>query len=70
MKAVKRINNENEDHANAALIKSYYKRVEDLQAKLIYNDQWKLIFDELKKIQAELKDINMRWNLSAIFIIR
>ena len=62
LKAVKRINNENEDHANAVLIKSYYKRIEDLQAKLIYNDQWKFIFDELKKIQAELKDINIRWN--------
>ncbi len=62
LKAVKRINNENEDFANATLIKSYYKRIEDLQAKLIYNDQWKFIFDELKKIQAEIKDINMRWN--------
>ncbi|MFN8295592.1 MAG: hypothetical protein U0T69_05320 [Chitinophagales bacterium] len=62
LKAVKRINNENEDHANAVLIKSYYKRIEDLQTKLIYNDQWKFIFDELKKIQAELKDINIRWN--------
>ena len=62
LKAVKRINNENEDHANAVLIKSYYKRIEELQAKLIYNDQWKFIFDELKKIQAELKDINIRWN--------
>ena len=62
LKAVKRINNENEDHANAVLIKSYYKRIEELQAKLFYNDQWKFIFDELKKIQAELKDINIRWN--------
>jgi hypothetical protein len=62
LKAVKRINNENEDHANAVLIKSYYKRIEDLQAKLIYNDQWKFIFDELKKIQSELKEINIRWN--------
>lgn len=62
LKAVKRINNENEDQANAVLVKSYHKRIEDLQAKLIYNDQWKFIFDELKKIQAEIKDINMRWN--------
>lgn len=62
LKAVKRINHENEDHANAALVKSYYKRIEELQSKLIYNDQWKFIFDELKKIQAELKDVAIRWN--------
>lgn len=62
LKAVKRINNENEDQANAVLVKSYFKRIEDLQAKLIYNDQWKYIFDELKKIQAELKDASIRWN--------
>lgn len=48
LKAVKRINNENEDQANAVLVKNYYKRIEDLQAKLIYNDQWKFIFEELK----------------------
>jgi hypothetical protein len=62
LKAVKRINSENDDQANAVLLKSYFKRIEDLQSKLIYNDQWKFIFDELKKIQAELKDANMRWN--------
>lgn len=62
LKAVKRINNENDDQANAVLLKSYFKRIEDLQSKLIYNDQWKFIFDELKKIQAELKDATMRWN--------
>lgn len=62
LKAVKRINNENEDQANAVLVKNYYKRIEDLQAKLIYSDQWKFIFDELKKIQAELKDASIRWN--------
>jgi len=62
LKAVKRINNENEDQANAVLVKSYYKRIEDLQSKLIYNDQWKYIFEELKKIQAELKEAAIRWN--------
>ena len=62
LKAVKRISNENEDQANAVLIKNYHKRIEDLQAKLIYNDQWKFIFDELKKIQTELKDASIRWN--------
>lgn len=62
LKAVKRINNEDEEVANTALVKSYHKKIEDLQAKLIYNDQWKSIVDELKKIQAELKDINIRWN--------
>lgn len=62
LKAVKRINHENEDHANIALVKNYYKRIEDLQSKLIYNDQWKFIFDELKKMQAELKDATIRWN--------
>lgn len=62
LKAVKRINNENEDQANAVLVKNYYKRIEDLQAKLIYNDQWKFIFEELKKIQTELKDAAIRWN--------
>lgn len=62
LKAVKRINNENEDQANAVLLKSYHKKIEELQAKLIYNDQWKFIVEELKKIQAELKDINIRWH--------
>ena len=62
LKAVKRINNEDEEQANNALVKSYHKKLEELQAKLIYNDQWKFIMDELKKIQTELKDINMRWN--------
>lgn len=62
LKAVKRINNENEDQANAVLIKNYHKRIEELQSKLIYNDQWKHISDELKKIQAELKEAAIRWN--------
>ena len=62
LKAVKRINHENEDQANIAFVKNYYKRIEELQSKLIYNDQWKYIFDELKKIQAELKDVAIRWN--------
>lgn len=63
LKAVKRINNENDDQANAVLVKSYYKRIEDLQSKLIYNDQWKYIFEELKKMQAELKEVaTIRWN--------
>lgn len=62
LKAVKRINSENDDQANAVLVKSYYKRIEDLQSKLIYNDQWKFIFEELKKIQAELKEATIRWN--------
>ena len=62
LKAVKRINNENKDQANAVLVKNYYKRIEDLQSKLIYSDQWKFIFEELKKIQTELKDAAIRWN--------
>ncbi|HMV15201.1 MAG TPA: hypothetical protein PKK18_10675 [Chitinophagales bacterium] len=62
LKAVKRINHENEDQANNVLVKNYKKRLEDLQAKLIYNDQWKHIADELKKIQAELKDTAIKWN--------
>ncbi len=62
LKAVKRINTENEEHANATLVKSYLKRIEELQAKLIYNDQWNSIVEELKKIQAEIKDIQMRWS--------
>lgn len=63
LKAVKRLNTENEDQANQVLVKSYHKRIEDLQAKLIYADQWKHISDELKKIQAELKELNnLRWN--------
>ena len=62
LKAVKRINHENEEQANSVLVKSYHKKIEDLQSKLIYNDQWNFITDELKKIQAELKDINLRWS--------
>ena len=44
------------------MIKNYHKRIEELQSKLIYNDQWKHISDELKKIQAELKEAAIRWN--------
>ncbi|MBK6273947.1 MAG: hypothetical protein IPF58_04255 [Saprospirales bacterium] len=62
LKAVKRINSENDDQANAALVKNITKRIDDLQSKLIYSDQWKFIFDELKKIQAELKDVAIKWN--------
>mgnify|MGYP000697501883 CR=1 FL=1 len=62
LKAVKRINSENDDQANAALVKNITKRINDLQSKLIYSDQWKFIFDELKKIQHELKDAAIKWN--------
>lgn len=62
LKAVKRINSENDDQANLALVKSLTKRIDELQSKLIYSDQWKFIFDELKKIQAELKDAAIKWN--------
>jgi hypothetical protein len=62
LKAVKRINTENEDQANSVLLKQFHKRIEDLQSKLIYSDQWKFIFEELKKIQQELKDVPFRWN--------
>lgn len=62
LKAVKRINSENDEQANAALVKNITKRIEDLQSKLIYADQWKFIFDELKKIQHELKDAAIKWN--------
>ena len=61
LKAIKRLDHENEDQANSILIKSYLNRIEELQAKIIYNDQWKAIIDELKKIQTELKEIPMRW---------
>lgn len=62
LKAVKRISTEHEDQANAVLLKQFQKRIGELQAKLIYSDQWKFIFDELKKIQQELKDAPLRWN--------
>ncbi|MFN8283066.1 MAG: hypothetical protein U0U67_07605 [Chitinophagales bacterium] len=62
LKAVKRINSENDDQASAVLVKSLTKRIDELQSKLIYSDQWKFIFDELKKIQAELKDAAIKWN--------
>lgn len=61
LKALKRLNTENEDQANSAFVKQIQKRIEDLQSKLIYADQWKYIFDELKKTQNEIKDVNMRW---------
>lgn len=62
LKAFKRIINENEDHANHLYVKELQKRIDDLQNKLIYEDQWKFIFEELKKIQAELKEAAIRWN--------
>ncbi len=62
LKAAKRIINENENQANAVLLKKYSTHLEELQTKLIYNDQWKYIFEELKKMQAELKDAPFRWN--------
>ncbi|MDB5227264.1 MAG: hypothetical protein JWN78_1457 [Bacteroidota bacterium] len=62
LKAIKRINNENDDQANSVLVKQFYQRVEELQSKLIYSDQWKYIFEELKKMQQELKEASIRWN--------
>jgi hypothetical protein len=62
LKAVKRINNENDDQANSVFVKHITKRIDELQSKLIYTDQWKFIFDELKKIQNELKEANIKWN--------
>lgn len=63
LKAMKRLNTENEDQANSVFTKQIQKRIEDLQSKLIYSDQWKHIFDELKKIQNEIKDVTMRWSV-------
>ncbi len=61
LKAVKRLHHEQEDQANVVLVKNLHQRVEELRNKLIYPDQWKYIFDELKKMQGTLKDVSIRW---------
>jgi hypothetical protein len=62
LKAVKRITSENDVEQSRILSKNFEATIEKLQNKLIYPDQWKHIFEELKKIQEELKEAPIRWN--------
>jgi hypothetical protein len=62
LKAVKRITSEHDIEQSRILSKNFEATIEQLQNKLIYPDEWKHIFEELKKIQEELKEAPIRWN--------
>jgi chromosome segregation ATPase len=62
LKAVKRITSEHDVEQSRILSKNFEATIEQLQNKLIYPDEWKHIFEELKKIQEELKEAPIRWN--------
>jgi hypothetical protein len=62
LKAVKRITSEHDIEQSRIISKNFEATIEQLQNKLIYPDEWKHIFEELKKIQEELKEAPIRWN--------
>ncbi len=66
LKVLKKTNNKKEDANHEVLVVEFHKRLEDLQSKLTYIDQWKSNFEELKKIQAGIKAAPFRWNKKRI----
>lgn len=61
LKAIKRIDVEKTSEHTQKLFKSLIKKIDEQQARLIYNDEWNSIFDKLKNIQSEIKDATLRW---------
>jgi chromosome segregation ATPase len=61
LKAIKRIDVEKTSEHTQKLFKSLTKKIDEQQARLIYNDEWGGIFDKLKNIQSEIKDASLRW---------
>ncbi len=61
LKAIKRIDVEKTSEHTHKLFKSLFKKIEEQQARLIYNDEWGSVFDKLKAIQGEIKEAALRW---------
>ena len=62
LKALKKISQEGDDEKLHQIEKEFDVRIETLQNKLIYPDEWNTIFNELKKIQNELKESPAKWS--------
>lgn len=61
LKAVKRIDVEKTSEHTQKLFKSLTIKIDEQQARLIYNDEWGSIFDKLKTIQSDIKEATLRW---------
>jgi hypothetical protein len=61
LKAVRRLHSEQDEQQSHIIYKQIEAKVQDLQNKLIYPDEWKQIFNELKKAQEEIKNATMKW---------
>lgn len=61
LKAIKRIDTEKTSEHTQKLFKTLIKKIDEQQARLIYNDEWNSIFDKLKNIQGEIKEAALRW---------
>lgn len=61
LKAVKRIDVEKTDEESVHNFKEFLRKIEEQTAKLIYPDEWDKVFDNLKVIQADIKDYALSW---------
>lgn len=61
LKAVRRLHSEQDEQQAHVIFKQLENKIQDLQNKLIYPDEWKHIFGELKKTQEEIKNATMKW---------
>ncbi|MCB0510932.1 MAG: hypothetical protein KDC72_00135 [Bacteroidetes bacterium] len=62
LKALKRINHEGDEEKTLQISKAFNKVIDELEDKLIYPDEWNNIFNELKKIQTNLKESPIKWS--------
>lgn len=62
LKALKRINHEGDEEKTLQISKAFNKVINELEDKLIYPDEWNNIFNELKKIQTNLKESPIKWS--------
>ena len=61
LKAVKRIDVEKTDEESVHNFKEFLRKIEEQTAKLIYPDEWDKVFENLKVIQADIKDYALSW---------
>jgi hypothetical protein len=61
LKAVRRLHSEHDEQQSHVIYKQMETHIQDMQNKLIYPDEWKHIFNELKKIQEGIKNATLKW---------
>ena len=61
LKAVRRLHSEQDEQQSHIIFKSIELKIQELQNKLIYPDEWKNIFNDLKKAQEEVKNATLKW---------